>query len=257
MRANRLKGIWKEGRAATMGWCNLADTYSGEIMAHAGFDAVLLDMQHGIAIGPDRAGLWLQAMGQTNAIPLARVPWNEQVYIQWVLDAGAYGVIVPLVNSYDDAARAGAACRYSPEGRRSVGANRLRLVHGPEYDAEANREIVCLVMIETPQAVERLPEILKAPGIDGVYIGPSDLARSIAPSIAEGRADPRHEQMCQRVLELTSAAGLVPGIHAANAEEAARRFKQGWKISPVAIDTYAIGTFAAGALRQAKDLAAK
>ena len=253
MRPNKLKTLWKEGKHATMGWCNLADTYSGEIMAHAGFDTVLLDMQHGIAIGPDRAGLWLQAIGQTQAVPLVRVPWNEQVYIQWVLDAGAYGVIVPLVNSYEDAVKAGAACRYAPQGFRSVGANRQRLVQGPEYDTEANREVVCLVMIETPRAVERLPEILKAPGIDGVYIGPSDLARAIAPSIAEGRADPRHEQMCQHVLDITREHKMIPGIHAANAEEAARRFKQGWMISPVAIDTYALGTFSAGALKHVRE----
>ena len=252
MRPNKLKALWNEGKPATMGWCNFADTYSGEIMAYAGFDAVLLDMQHGQTIGPDRAGLWLQAVSAAPAVPLVRVPWNEQVYIQWVLDSGAYGVIVPLVNSYDDAVKAGRACRYSPQGWRSVGAGRSRLIHS-DYDAEANREVICLVMIETPTAVEKLPEILKAPGIDGVYIGPSDLARSIAPSIPEGRADPRHEQMCQRVLDITRSAHMVAGIHAANPEEAAHRFKQGWMISPVVIDNYALGTFASQGLKQVRE----
>lgn len=248
MRPNRLRTLWKEGKPATMGWCNIGDAYSGEVMANAGFDAVLLDMQHGVTIGPDRAGLWLQAVDSAPSVPLVRVPWNEQVYIQWVLDAGAYGVIVPLVNSYEDAVRAGRACRYAPQGFRSVGANRARMLHAG-YDAEANREVVCLVMIETPLAVERLPEILKAPGIDGVYIGPSDLARAIADSIPEGRADPRHEQMCQRVLDITRSQNMIAGIHAANAEEAAHRFRQGWMLSPVAIDTFALSTFSSAALR--------
>jgi 4-hydroxy-2-oxoheptanedioate aldolase len=205
-------------------------------MATSGFDAVLLDMQHGMTIGPDRAGLWLQAVDSSPSVPLVRVPWNEQVYIQWVLDAGAYGVIVPLVNTYEEAVKAGRACRYAPKGSRSVGANRARLLHGIEYDAEANNEVVCLVMIETPLAVERLPEILKAPGIDGVYIGPSDLARAIANSIPEGRADPRHEQMCQQVLDITRSPFRIGEVGIPTVDKYVTRGQQGYQLFHEFID---------------------
>ena len=107
MRINKVKSLWQEGKAPTVAWLDTADTYVAESMANVGFDALVLDMQHGMAIGPDRAALWLQAVSTTDTVPIVRVPWNEPFFIQWVLDAGAYGVIVPLVNSREEAAKAG------------------------------------------------------------------------------------------------------------------------------------------------------
>ena len=89
MRTNKVKTLWQQGKAPTMAWLSTADTYVAEIMANAGIDALVLDMQHGMAIGPDRAGLWLQAVSTTETVPFVRVPWNEPVFVQWVLDAGA------------------------------------------------------------------------------------------------------------------------------------------------------------------------
>jgi 4-hydroxy-2-oxoheptanedioate aldolase len=133
MRTNKVKALWREGKATSMAWLSTADTYIAEIVANVGFDAMVLDMQHGMTIGPDRAGIWLQAVSTTNTVPMVRVPWNEPVYIQWALDAGAYGVIVPLVNTFEEAKKAGLACRYPQMGYRSTGPNRVRLYGGPDY----------------------------------------------------------------------------------------------------------------------------
>lgn len=116
MRENRVKAIWRAGKTACLGWMNTADPYCAETMAHAGFDALVLDMQHGMAIGPDRAAQWMQAVSTTDTVPMVRVPWNEPHLIQYVLDAGAYGVIVPLINDVVEARKAAGACRYPPAG---------------------------------------------------------------------------------------------------------------------------------------------
>src|SRR5437870_5211390 len=134
MRENKIKARWRAGEAATVGWMTTADTYMAEYLANAGFDGLVLDMQHGLGIGPDRAALWLQAVSHGDCVPLVRVPWNDPVHIQFVLDAGAYGVIVPLVRNAEEAARAGQACRYPPAGFRSVGSRvRARLYAGDDY----------------------------------------------------------------------------------------------------------------------------
>ena len=172
MRSNKIKAMWREGKPAAAGWLSTGNTYLAEAMAHAGYDAVIIDMQHGMAVTTDKAIACLQAISTTDTVPMVRLPWNDPQVIQFVLDAGAYGVIVPLVNTYDDAVAAGRASRYPPVGDRSFGANRARFYAGADYAEHANEEIIVLVMIETLQAVENLEQIAKAPGIDGFYIGP-------------------------------------------------------------------------------------
>lgn len=243
MRPNRVKALWREGKAAVVGWQSTADTYVAETMAHAGFDALVLDMQHGMAIGPDRAALWLQAVSTTDTVPLVRVPWNDPAFIQWVLDAGAYGVIVPLVNSYEEAVKAGGACRYAPLGYRSVGANRARLYAG-DYFQHANEEVICLVMVEHPDTVARIDELAAAPGIDGFYIGPSDLAVAMGLGPGMVQESEAHAAACQRVLDAARAHGLVAGIHCAGPEQAAQRIAQGFQLCPIGND---VGFVAAGA----------
>lgn len=236
MRPNKVKALWRAGKAVTVGWQSTPDTYVTEALAHAGFDALVLDMQHGMGIGPDRAAVWLQVVSSTETVPFVRVPWNEPVFIQWALDAGAYGVIVPLVNNLEEATQAARAARYAPQGFRSVGPNRVRLYAGADYVENANDEIVCLVMIEHPDSVAKMEEIAKAPGIDGFYIGPSDLAVAMGLSASTGQNDPRHQEACQRVLDVARAHGLVAGIHCGGPEQAAQRFAQGFSFCPLGSD---------------------
>src|SRR5438105_3670991 len=106
MRPNRVKQLWREGKTVLVGWMATADPYATETLAHAGFDALVLDMQHGMGIGPDRAATWLQIVSSTDTTPMVRVSWNDPVPIQYVLDAGAYGVIVPLINNREEAEKA-------------------------------------------------------------------------------------------------------------------------------------------------------
>jgi 4-hydroxy-2-oxoheptanedioate aldolase len=236
MRANRVKQLWREGRPVACAWLSSGDTYVAETMANAGLDAIVVDMQHGMTIGPDRAALALQAISTTDTVPLVRVPWNDPVHIQYVLDAGAYGVIVPLVNSRADAERAAGACRYAPLGYRSNGPNRARYYAGADYFSHANDEIICLVMTETVQALDHLEEIGTTPGVDGFYIGPTDLAITMGQQPVLDHPDPRHAEAVQNVLDTARRLGIQAGIHTTGGEEARRRVEQGFTLTTLGPD---------------------
>jgi len=255
MRPNKIKALWKDGKSATAGWLQTGDPYIAEAMANAGYDAVIIDMQHGMAVTPDRAVACLQAISTTDTVPLVRVAWNDPREIQFVLDAGAYGVIVPLVNTYDEAVQAAGASRYPPLGYRSLGPNRVSFYAGADYFQHANEEIIVLVMIETVQAVDNLEEIAKTPGIDGFYIGPSDLAVSLGiPPGPTAAADPRHAAACQRVVDVANASGLVPCHHGGpEPDEAVRRFAQGFKMCQLGSDVGMVRAGAAAALKTVSD----
>ncbi len=238
MRENTIKALWKANKPVSVGWMGTADPYITELMAHAGFDGLVLDMQHGMAIGPDRAAQWLQTVSTTKTVPLVRVQWNDPVHIQYVLDAGAMGVIIPLVRNKDEAIKAAGAARYAPLGYRSVGPNRARLALGQDYLERANEDIICLIMVETEETIPHLPEMVKVPGIDGFYVGPSDLAVSMGlPPGPAANAHPKHVAAVQATLDAAQAAGLVAGIHVPGPEEAVRRFQQGFRLSPIGTDT--------------------
>ncbi|MFC1953295.1 HpcH/HpaI aldolase/citrate lyase family protein [Chloroflexota bacterium] len=240
MRTNKIKKLWREGKPPTVAWLSTADTYISEAIANTGIDVMVLDMQHGMTIGPDRAGLWLQTISTTDSTPMIRVPWNEPVFIQWVLDAGAYGVIVPLVNTLEEAEKAGRACRYPPEGYRSVGPNRARLYGGADYTQRANEEIICLVMIEDINTISQVEELAGASGIDGFYIGPSDLALSMGLEPTAFRDSPEQAEACQTVLDVAKNHGLIAGIHCMSPEEVVKRTDQGFMFCPCVNDVSAV-----------------
>ncbi len=248
MRPNKVKALWRAGKPALVGWMSLADTFAAETMAHSGFDALVLDMQHGMGIGPDRAATWLQAVSATETVPIVRVPWNEPAYVQWVLDAGAYGVIIPLVGTREEAVKAAGACRYAPLGYRSVGPNRARYYAGADYLQHANEEIICLVMIEDIKAIDRLDQIASVPGVDGLYIGPWDLAMTMGIDPATYAKNAQHAAACNKVLEAAKRHKLVPGTHVNSPEEALQRFQQGFLFAPVTSDTRNLSTGSAAAL---------
>jgi len=244
LRDNRVKALWRENKPVAVGWLGSADGYVVETMAQAGFDALVVDMQHGMAIGPDRAAAAFQVISTTDTVPFVRVPWNDPVPIQYCIDAGAYGVIVPMVNSREEAMKAVGACRYPPLGYRSNGANRARYFAGADYFANANQQVACLVMIETVEAIENLEEIASVPGLDGFYIGPSDLAISFGLAPRLDHPDARHAEACQKVLDAARAHGLVAGLHCTGPDEGRRRFAQGFNFNAIGGD---VGYVAAGA----------
>src|SRR6202171_2323713 len=170
-----MKQIWRDGKWVNMGWLSVSHGFTAEVMARQGFDALVVDMQHGTT---DMSDLWpmLQAISQTETVPVVRVAWNDPASIMKALDLGAYGILVPLINTAEDAAKAVAACRYPPVGMRSSGP--VRAVHygGADYVANANNEIVLMAMIETKEGLANLKVICATPGPDAVYIGRADLS---------------------------------------------------------------------------------
>jgi 4-hydroxy-2-oxoheptanedioate aldolase len=253
MRPNKVKQFWKEKKPLAVGWMGSPDTYMVETMANSGFDAIVLDMQHGMGIGPDRAVLALQTMSTTDVTPLVRVPWNDPIYIQYVIDAGAYGVIVPMVNSRAEAEKAAGATKYFPVGYRSNGANRARFYAGTDYFAHANEEVLCFVMIETTQALENLEEIATTPGVDGFYIGPSDLAITMGLVPKLDHDAPQHIEAVQKVVDMAKKHNLMAGIHTTGPEEVLRRYRQGFNLCPLGSDAGFVGAGARGAVAALRD----
>lgn len=234
MKKNRVKELWKQGKPAVQGWCSTCNPYIAELMAHAGFDAVVIDWQHGVGASQESVVACLQAIGSSDAVPIVRLPRNSPEYISYVLDAGAYGVIVPMVNSYEEAQAAGRSCRYAPRGCRSIAGNRPTLSEPlGEYVQRANDDVICLVMVETVQALENVEEIAKAPEIDGLYIGPSDLSLDMGVGLADWANDDRHIAAVQRIFAAAKANGIVACHHGAGPAESAKMVQMGSMLSQI------------------------
>ena len=178
MRPNTLRSIWARGDAVVNGWLSIPSAFSAEVMAHQGFDSLTVDMQHGV-VDYQIAVTMLQAISTTAVIPLARVPWNDPAIVMKTLDAGAYGIICPMINTAAQAEALVQASKYPPRGYRSWGPVRASIYAGGDYGDHANDELVVMPMIETAEAVKNLDEILRVPGVDAVYVGPSDLSLAL------------------------------------------------------------------------------
>lgn len=234
---NVLKEIWADGAVAHGGWLGIPDALVSETMGSLGFDYLCIDMQHGMA-DYTQALAMLQAMTGTDAVPIARVPWNEPGIIGRMLDAGALGVIIPMVNSAEEAQAAVNACRYAPLGTRSWGPTRAARLHENYSIAAANTAVACIPMIETATAVAAIDEILAVPGIDAIYIGPADL--SITYGLKPGGDnDGAFATAIDTVLAACERHGVVPGIHA-NPALAQKRREQGFRMITVASDLVAL-----------------
>src|SRR5258705_10797937 len=215
MRPNKIKQMWRAGQSATLGWLSVSHGFTAEVMARQGFDALCVDLQHGGGESGDVAPM-LQAISQTDTVPVVRVAWNEPAAIMKALDLGAYAVIVPLVNNAKEAAMAVAACRYPPVGMRSNGPVRAVQYGGADYVANANDEIVVMAMIETKEGLANLDAICATPGLDAVYIGPADLA--FAPGLAPrgDNPDPLHMATCAKIRAAAHKDGIKSHMHCAS-----------------------------------------
>lgn len=250
MGVERLRALWRDEQPVKAAWLSTPDGLVAETMAHAGFDVLVLDMQHGMAIGPDRAAAWLQAVSAADVAALIRVPWNDPVHIQYVLDAGADGVIVPLIASPAEAARAAGACRYPPLGYRSFGPNRARYrAADADYLTWTNEQVVCIALVEHVDAVAAIEEIVRVPGLDGVFIGPADLGLSMG--LPPGQYDERHAAAVRRVAEVARAHGKVAGIFGGGGADEARAYRaQGFNFCPLAWDLGLLREGSAAAIRR-------
>ena len=236
MRKNKLKKIFKEGKAAINGWIEIPSSYSAETMAHQGWDSLTIDMQHGAISQSDVLQIF-QAISTTDVVPMARLNWNEPGQIMKVLDYGAYGIICPMVSNREQAEKFVQACLYPPKGYRSFGPTRGFMYGGSDYVDHANDEILKIVMIETKEALNDLDKIMKTPGLDGVYIGPSDLSLSIGEKAGFDKPEghPTYEQTLN-ILNHAKKNNIVAGIHNATPEYAKKMINIGFQLVSVGSD---------------------
>ena len=205
-------------------------------MAHQGFDSLTVDMQHGV-IDYQVAVTMLQGISTTGAMPMARVPWNDPARLMKILDAGAYGVICPMVNTRAEAEALVRACKYPPRGYRSWGPVRASIYAGADYGDHANDDIVVMPMIETAEAMKNLDEILSVPGVDGVYVGPSDLSLALGLKPRLDQTDAPVVEAQQKIAEACKRHGVVAGIHNSTATYALKMIAQGYQFVTLASDS--------------------
>ena len=236
MRANKLREIWKKGEAVVNGWLSIPSAFSAEVMSHQGFDSLTIDMQHGV-VDYQVAVTMLQGISTTGVVPLARVPWNDPARIMKILDAGAYGIICPMINTRKEAEALVAAARYYPAGYRSWGPVRASIYAGTDYTPKtANDTLLVIPMIETAEAVKNIDDILSVPGIDAVYVGPADLSITLGctPKLDQTEAPVVEAQ--QKIYEACKRHTVVAGIHCGTAAYALKMVASGYQFVTLASD---------------------
>lgn len=229
-----LRERWRDTRATTNVWLTIPDPFIAEIAARSGFDTMCIDMQHGL-IDYASAVSMLQA-GQTAGMTvMVRAPWNEPSILMRLLDAGADGIIIPMVDTAAQAEQAVAACRYPPRGHRSFGPTRAGLIAEEPYFDHADESTMVFVMIESASALDELPDILDTPALDGAYIGPADLSLSMGfpPETDSARAE--HQAAIKRVIAACHRRGQVVGLHTAGPPFATQA--ESWGVDFVTIAT--------------------
>lgn len=231
---NPLTVAWRTGRATFGIWCMIPSSISTEMTAGLGFDYVCIDLQHG-GISYSEAVPMLQAARAAGVPAVARVQYNDPGEIMKMLDAGALGVIVPLVNNAEEAARAVEACRYPPVGNRSYGPLRASLVTGSRDPADLG-QVVCLVMIETAEGLANVDAIASTPGLDGIYVGPSDLSLALGLDPGYERPEREHIDAIESIRAACKQHGIIAGIQCGGGDMADRRRAQGFQMVTVGTD---------------------
>lgn len=236
MRRNRLLDIWQKGGYGVNAWLHIPSSWSAEVMAHQGYDSLTIDFQHGFH-DMQIALTMLQAISTTEAVPLVRVPNNDPAWIQRLLDAGAYGVICPMVNTAEECERFIQTCRYPPEGTRSLGPTRARIYAGEDYAAEANDHILTIAMIETEEALCNVDAICGTTGLNAIYVGPGDLSLTMGETQRVDLNKPVLVRAQDKILASAQKHQVVAGIHTSSAEYARQMVQKGWQFVTVKADT--------------------
>ncbi len=227
---NRIKSLLKQGKPTAGAWLQMTSPFSAEIMARAGFDWLIVDLEHAPGDLLNLASQ-LQAMGGMDCVPFVRAPWNDPVAIKRILDTGVMGVLIPYVNSAEEAKNAVAACKYPPEGIRGLAGSPRAAYFGQnsmDYLKAANEEILVIIAVETGEAIANLDEILGVDGLDGIFIGPMDLATSMGYF-----GDPSHPEVQQAIAtveEKTLKAGKYLGTVGGSWEQARKKYDKGYQL---------------------------
>jgi 4-hydroxy-2-oxoheptanedioate aldolase len=253
---NALKAHWAEGRPTVNGWLSIGNAFTAEIMAAQGYDSLTVDLQHG-AVDYQTALSMLQAMRASAVVPLVRVPWLEPGIVMKVLDAGAYGVICPMINTAEEAARLVGCMRYPPHGQRSFGPTRANFSAGANYSGEANGEILAFAMVETAEAMANLDSIAATPGLDGIYVGPADLTLGLTKGrLVPGfdREEPEMIEALQAIVAACRRHGIRAALHCGTPEYAARAIGWGYDMTTITNDVRMLAGAAEAAVKRFRGL---
>jgi 4-hydroxy-2-oxoheptanedioate aldolase len=234
--ANGVKAAWAAGKPVVNGWLAIPSGFSAEVMALAGWDSLTVDMQHGVQDYLSMVACF-QGMQAHGVTPFVRVPWNEPGIIGKVLDGGAKGVICPMVNTEAEARALVSACRYPPKGSRSFGPIRSGIYGAAADTNAANDDVLVLAMIETKTALENLEAIVSVPGLDGVYIGPSDLSLSLGWEPKQDRQEPEFLEIADRIRTTAAKHGVKAGIHTMSGAYSKQMFARGFNLATVMNDS--------------------
>ena len=235
MRPNRLREAWNAGRAVTNIWLTLPGSLATEILSHQGWDSLTIDLQHGQA---DYAAMcaMLTAISTTDAVPLVRVPWNDPGDIMRALDAGAYGIICPNVDTAQECERFVSACRYAPDGTRSVGPKRAMLYGGADYLARANETLLTIAQVESAKALANVHAIAGVKGLDVIFIGPTDLGLSLGREPKADHTDPVVVKAIDDILAAAKVAGKRAAIYCKSVEYSKAMIAKGFDFVVVTSD---------------------
>jgi 4-hydroxy-2-oxoheptanedioate aldolase len=256
MKVNTLKQKWQRGEAALNGWLSIGNGFAAEVMAAQGFDSITIDMQHGV-IDYAQCVSMLQSMTAYDVTPMVRVPWLDPGAIMKALDAGAYGIICPMINNRKEAETLVSYMRYPPHGTRSFGPTRITYSAGADYAATANEQVLCLAMIETAEAMSNLEEIVSTPGLDGVYIGPADLSIGVTNGRLAPGLDRQEDEMItniKRILEAAKSAGINACLHCGSPEYAAQAIGWGFHLCTLGSDARLLAQAASDCVGKAREL---
>jgi 4-hydroxy-2-oxoheptanedioate aldolase len=239
-KSNPVTDKFKNGEAAVGSWLSLCSPVAAEAMAHVGFDWLVTDAEHA-PWGFDHMVNAFRAIQLGGAVPMARVPWNDTVWIQRTLDAGALGLVVPMVNNRADAEHAAGNMRYATKGIRSFGGSRVSPYIEGDYRTWTEENLAVMVMIETVEAVENAEAILSVEGVSGCFNGPADLALSMGVSLSDVGPGTEHEAAILAVLAACKRTGKAAGKHCADGDEITRRIGQGFQFLAMSSDAGLLG----------------
>lgn len=256
MQKNGIRQRLAEGKPVLNGWCSIGSSFSAEIMAAQGYDSLTVDIQHG-PLDYSAALPMFQAMRGTGVTPMARVHWLDPAAIMKALDAGAMGIICPMINSRADAEDFVSYMRYPPLGQRSFGPTRAAFAM-PGYNvAEANEEVLAFAMIETKAGVANLDEIAATPGLDGLYVGPADLTLGTQDGrLAPGfdREEPEMVEILHRIADACAKNGKIACLHCGTPEYAAKATQWGYRLFTVSGDSRFLAAAAGASVARFRDL---
>jgi len=235
MRANPVKRALKAGQPSVGTWLSLGSITAARFMARAGFAWLTVDIEHSL-VDWETATHMFASIADAGCTALARVAANRHDHIKRVLDNGAHGIVVPMVNSREEAESAVAAALYPPQGNRSVGGSVHALnfnTTAVDYYAHANEELLVVLQCEHIQAVENAADIFSVPGIDAIFVGPNDLAASMRSKEGKPPSGEATTQAMKHILKTCRECKVAAGVHCTSAEEVRHRIDEGWQFLAV------------------------